>query len=78
MIEQIGADLLCDGYKTGHVFQYPKDTKFIYDNFTPRKSRVEGVNEVLFVGKQYFIGFHVDNADRIGKSIQDVAQLPVF
>lgn len=55
MVENIGAEMLCDGYKTGHVFQYPKFTDFIYDNFTPRKSRVEGVNSVVFVGMQFLI-----------------------
>ena len=31
--------LLVDGYKVGHVFQYPSDTEFVYSNLTPRKSR---------------------------------------
>lgn len=31
--------LLTDGYKTGHVFQYPKGTEYIYSNFTPRSAK---------------------------------------
>ena len=59
MIENIKAAHRCDGYKTGHVFQYPKNTQYINSNFTPRKSRVDGVDKVLFVGMQYFILEHL-------------------
>lgn len=47
--------LLCDGYKVGHIFQFPKDTTLVYSNFTPRKSRVEGVPGVIAFGFQYFV-----------------------
>jgi nicotinamide phosphoribosyltransferase len=47
--------LLVDGYKVGHVFQYPKDTEFVYSNLTPRKSRTESDDSVVFFGLQYFI-----------------------
>lgn len=47
--------LLTDFYKIGHPFQYPKDTTLVYANLTPRKSRIEGVNEMVFFGLQYFI-----------------------
>ncbi len=30
---------LIDFYKSGHIFQYPKDTKFVYANFTPRSDK---------------------------------------
>jgi nicotinamide phosphoribosyltransferase len=46
--------LLKDGYKVGHVFQYPSDTEYVYSNFTPRKSRT-GFNDVVFFGLQYFV-----------------------
>lgn len=29
-----------DGYKLGHVFQYPKNTSMVYSNFTPRSTRL--------------------------------------
>ena len=47
--------LLKDGYKVGHKFQYPEGTTLVYSNLTPRKSRNDGTNEVLFFGLQYFI-----------------------
>lgn len=47
--------LLTDFYKTGHISQYPKNTTLVYSNFTPRKSRIYGINEVVFFGLQYFI-----------------------
>jgi nicotinamide phosphoribosyltransferase len=47
--------LLTDGYKVDHRRQYPEGTTLVYSNWTPRKSRIEGVNEVVFFGLQYFI-----------------------
>jgi nicotinamide phosphoribosyltransferase len=53
--------LLKDGYKVGHKFQYPLGTSLVYSNFTPRKSRVEGVDEMIFFGLQYFIKEYLIN-----------------
>lgn len=47
--------LLTDYYKVGHVFQYPANTQLVYSNLTPRKSRIAGVEEMVFFGLQYFI-----------------------
>lgn len=47
--------LLTDYYKVGHVFQYPEKTELVYSNLTPRKSRIEAVDEMVFFGLQYFI-----------------------
>ncbi|WP_460217803.1 nicotinate phosphoribosyltransferase [Psychroserpens sp. MEBiC05023] len=47
--------LYTDGYKVDHRRQYPEGTTLVYSNWTPRKSRIEGVNEVVFFGLQYFI-----------------------
>ncbi len=47
--------LLKDGYKVGHKFQYPDGTTLVYANLTPRKSRNEQLDAVLFFGLQYFI-----------------------
>jgi nicotinamide phosphoribosyltransferase len=44
-----------DGYKIDHRRQYPKETKLVYSNFTPRKSRVEGVEHVVVFGIQYYL-----------------------
>lgn len=46
---------LSDGYKVDHRSQYPTGTTLVYSNWTPRKSRIEGINEVVFFGLQYFI-----------------------
>lgn len=47
--------LLTDGYKVDHKRQYPDNTTLVYSNWTPRKSRIEGVDEVVFFGLQYFL-----------------------
>lgn len=47
--------LLTDGYKVDHRRQYPKNTTLVYSNWTPRKSRIEGIEDVIFFGLQYFI-----------------------
>lgn len=47
--------LLTDGYKVDHRRQYPENTTLVYSNWTPRKSRIEGIDEVVFFGLQYFI-----------------------
>lgn len=47
--------LLTDFYKTSHPFQYPKGTTLVYSNLTPRKSKLDGVDEMVFFGLQYFI-----------------------
>ncbi|MFY9239310.1 MAG: nicotinate phosphoribosyltransferase [Roseovarius sp.] len=52
---KISPTLLADVYKLGHPDQYPKNTQFVYSNTTPRSSRLEGVNEVVVFGNQYFI-----------------------
>ena len=52
---KINPFLLTDFYKVGHPFQYPKGTTLVYSNLTPRKSRLDGVDEMTFFGLQYFI-----------------------
>lgn len=46
---------MLDGYKIGHVFQYPPKTELVYSNWTPRGSRVENSNHLVFFGLQYYI-----------------------
>lgn len=46
---------LTDGYKVDHRRQYPEGTTLVYANLTPRKSRMEGVDSVVFFGLQYTI-----------------------
>ncbi len=47
--------LFTDGYKVDHRRQYPIDTTLVYSNWTPRRSRISGVEKVVFFGLQYFI-----------------------
>lgn len=46
---------LIDWYKADHRRQYPEGTTKVFSNFTPRKSRIEGVNHMVFFGLQYYI-----------------------
>lgn len=47
--------LYTDGYKVDHKRQYPEGTSLVYSNWTPRKSRIKGIENVVFFGLQYFI-----------------------
>ncbi len=47
--------LLVDYYKTEHHRMMPKGTTKIYSNLTPRKSRMESVDHVVFFGLQHFV-----------------------
>ena len=47
--------LLTDGYKVDHRRQYPEGTSLVYSNWTPRKSRLAGIDDVVFFGLQYVI-----------------------
>lgn len=47
--------LLTDFYKIEHYRQYPAGTTMVYSNLTARKSRIPGVDKVVFFGLQYFI-----------------------
>lgn len=61
-IHNIQSTILSDSYKQGHYDMYPEDLTFLYSNFTPRKSRVEGVNAVIFFGLQYFLKEYLINS----------------
>ena len=52
---------MCDGYKLDHRRQFPVGTQRIYSNFTPRSSRVEGQDKVVFFGLQYFLNEYLGN-----------------
>jgi len=47
--------LMCDFYKVSHKNMYPEGTEYIYATWTPRVSRIKGINEVVAVGFQQFI-----------------------
>jgi nicotinamide phosphoribosyltransferase len=47
--------LLKDFYKTDHRRQYPKGTEYVYSNFTPRDSRVKGIDKAVVFGPQFLV-----------------------
>lgn len=47
--------LLTDAYKISHKDQYPEGTERVYSNVTARSSRVEGSDEIVVFGIQYFV-----------------------
>lgn len=49
------AMLLADFYKISHRKLYDRDTGHIYATWTPRKSRINGINEIVVFGVQGFI-----------------------
>lgn len=42
-----------DFYKADHRRQYPEGTVKVYSNLTPRKSRIDGINHIMWFGLQY-------------------------
>ena len=46
---------LIDFYKADHKSQYPEGTEMVFSNWTARKSRIEGIEHVVFFGLQYFV-----------------------
>lgn len=54
--------LLCDFYKACHNMMLPENITKSVSYFTPRGTRIEGWNEVVFFGLQYFIKEYLDFA----------------
>lgn len=52
-----------DGYKMVHIDQYPEGMEYVHETWTPRLSRVEGVNHVVLFGLQGALGELVNNFD---------------
>lgn len=58
--------LMTDFYKISHRIMSEKGTEKIYSTFTPRGSRIEGIDEIVFFGlqgfiKEYLIDYFNDN-----------------
>ena len=51
--------LLVDFYKIHHNKMYPEGMTKLYSNFTPRKSRMKGVDKVVVFGIQHFVLKHI-------------------
>jgi nicotinamide phosphoribosyltransferase len=54
-MKNLSAALLCDFYKLAHRAMYPQGTEVVYSTWTPRASRMNGVNEVIVFGNQAFV-----------------------
>ena len=51
----INPSTLIDGYKVGHIYQYPENTEVILSNLTARSTRRPNTDKVVFAGLQYFL-----------------------
>ena len=51
----INPSTLIDGYKVGHIHQYPENTEVILSNLTARSTRRKNTDKVVFAGLQYFL-----------------------
>lgn len=49
------AMLMADFYKLSHREQYPEGTEIVYSTWTPRASRIKGVESVVVFGAQGFV-----------------------
>ena len=47
--------LLADFYKISHRSMYPKGTELVYSTWTPRASRLDGIDTVVVFGLQHFV-----------------------
>ena len=46
----VPAPVNLDAYKNSHRRQYSPHTEVVYSTWTPRKSRMEGIDKVVFFG----------------------------
>jgi nicotinamide phosphoribosyltransferase len=54
-MKNLSAMLLCDFYKLSHREMYPEGTEVVYSTWTPRASRMNGVDKVVVFGNQAFV-----------------------
>ena len=54
-MDYVISSLLTDFYKTSHMRQYPKGTQHVYSTWTPRASRIDGIDQVVAFGFQSFV-----------------------
>lgn len=67
--------LLTDYYKVHHTKMYPEGMTLLYSNFTPRKSRLKGVESIVFFGLQHFLKetlIKAFNQDFFEKDLEEV------
>lgn len=54
-MKKVIVPILCDFYKISHRAMYPTGTEVVYSTWTPRTSRIKGVDNVVNFGVQAFI-----------------------
>jgi len=54
-MKQVIVPTLCDFYKIAHRAMYPEGTQLVYSTWTPRTSRIKGVDNVVVFGTQAFV-----------------------
>jgi nicotinamide phosphoribosyltransferase len=55
MEKYLAPTLLCDFYKLAHRAMYPTGTETVYSTWTPRTSRLNGVEAIVNMGTQAFL-----------------------
>jgi len=55
LLEFLPACTQLDFYKSGHHLQYPKGTRRVVSNFTPRMTRIDGIDKITLFGYQMYI-----------------------
>lgn len=64
---------MIDAYKIDHRRQYPPGITNVYSNWTPRASKMPGVNKVVFFGLQYYLQeLHEAFEEFFAANIEDV------
>lgn len=53
-MKKIIVPILCDFYKISHRAMYPDKTEIVYSTWTPRTSRIKGIDNVVWFGGQAF------------------------
>ncbi len=66
MKKHLNPTLLADFYKISHRTMYPEGTEYVYSTFTPRASKISGIENVVAFGlqaftKEFLIEFFNDN-----------------
>lgn len=54
-VKGLGITLATDGYKLDHRRQYPEGVTRVLANLTPRGSRIDGIDKVVFFGLQHWL-----------------------